>query len=63
MPDITMCSGEGCPLKEKCWRYLAEPSEYWQSYFMKAPYAYETPGCEHYWPADPDAALDAVEER
>jgi hypothetical protein len=36
MPDITMCHGEGCVLKENCWRYLAQPNQY-QSYFVGSP--------------------------
>lgn len=32
MPDITMCPGTGCPLRETCFRYMAEPSEYMQSW-------------------------------
>lgn len=46
MPDITMCKGGDCPLKENCYRYLAEPCEY-QSYFMEAPF--DNSKCEHYW--------------
>ncbi len=37
MPDITMCPGNDCPLKEKCYRYRAIP-DYWQSFFQEAPY-------------------------
>jgi len=33
-PDITMCKGAGCPVRENCYRYKAEPSEY-QSYFVE----------------------------
>lgn len=25
MPDISMCSGDGCPIKEKCYRHMATP--------------------------------------
>ena len=32
MPDISMCSGEGCRLKDRCYRYLAKPDKHWQSY-------------------------------
>ena len=32
MPDITMCVGTGCPLRETCYRYMAEPNEYRQSF-------------------------------
>jgi hypothetical protein len=46
MPDITMCVGTGCPLKEKCYRYIAKPSEY-QYYFMEAPY--KDGKCDYYW--------------
>ena len=46
MPDITMCVGRFCPLKETCYRYLASPHEY-QSYFIIPPYKKDE--CEHYW--------------
>lgn len=32
MADITMCTGTGCPLREKCYRYTATPNEYRQSF-------------------------------
>lgn len=32
MADISMCSGDECTLKEKCWRYLAKANKYEQSY-------------------------------
>lgn len=32
MVDITMCIGTGCPLRETCYRYTAEPNEYLQSF-------------------------------
>jgi hypothetical protein len=38
MSDITMCSGVGCELKEKCHRFISS-SEYRQSYFTKPPVA------------------------
>jgi hypothetical protein len=38
MPDITMCKGEECPLKEQCLRYRATPSYFRQSYFLSPPY-------------------------
>jgi len=49
MPDITMCAGNKCPLKETCYRFTATPSEYSQSYFIKTPYDNEYERCEHYW--------------
>jgi len=35
MPDITMCRGTGCPLRERCYRAMAEPDEYQQAYFTE----------------------------
>ena len=32
MPDITMCTSKECLYKDKCYRFKAVPSEYWQSY-------------------------------
>lgn len=42
MPDITMCANKLCNKKEKCYRFMAEPSEY-QSYAM-----FESDGCEFF---------------
>jgi hypothetical protein len=28
MPDIILCTNEDCPLKEKCYRWTAEPDEH-----------------------------------
>lgn len=38
MPDISMCTGNGCTLKENCYRYTAKPSEFRQSYFSTPPF-------------------------
>jgi hypothetical protein len=46
MADITMCTGDGCPLKENCYRFTAEKSER-QSYFFTPPFDGKT--CEVYW--------------
>ena len=37
MADITKCSGDNCPVKEQCYRFTAESSEYRQSWFTNAP--------------------------
>ena len=50
MPDITMCEGGDCPLKESCYRYTATPSEYRQSYFTEIPYNKEEDKCDHRMP-------------
>ena len=49
MPDITMCRGDKCPLKNKCYRYTATPSEYWQSWFLEVPYNHKMEECEEFW--------------
>lgn len=58
MPDISKCTGQLiypygkiCPLRESCYRYTARPSEYYQSYFVDAPFIIEPDGvsCEHFW--------------
>lgn len=36
MPDITMCKGEECRMKENCYRYKAAKSVR-QSYFLSSP--------------------------
>lgn len=47
MPDISMCTGEGCPLKNKCFRHKAVENEYRQSYFMVVPY--KDGQCDEFW--------------
>ena len=47
MPDIAMCSGDGCEIKSTCYRYRATPSEYHQSYFVTPPTA--DLQCDFYW--------------
>ena len=49
MPDITMCDGGDCPLKQNCYRYLATPSEFRQSYFVNLPYDKQEDTCQHFW--------------
>jgi len=48
MTDISKCNGSGCPLKEKCWRYLA-PSSSWQSMIVAA---YADGTCRNFWGCD-----------
>lgn len=32
MPDLTLCQNNSCPMKKNCYRYMAEPDPYMQSY-------------------------------
>lgn len=46
MPDISMCLGQGCILRARCYRYTAIPNPYRQAYI-----APEKTGlsCDYYW--------------
>ena len=48
MPDITMCKGKECPIKDTCYRYTAKASDY-QSYFSEIPYDFKKKECDNYW--------------
>lgn len=37
MPDITMCMDNNCKSRFQCYRYMAKPCEYRQSYFSSSP--------------------------
>jgi len=47
MPDITMCHGDDCPLKNKCYRYTAYADPYGQSIFTEI--HYKDGKCNHFW--------------
>ena len=32
MPDISMCRNKTCKMRHKCYRYMAKPHGFWQSY-------------------------------
>lgn len=53
MPDISMCKGVGCPLKENCYRFKAKPDDMYQSYFVDPPFNItdcdEQPSCDYFW--------------
>ena len=61
MADITMCSGEKCPLKENCYRYTAKPNEFRQAYFMEPPVIGET--CEYFWRDEVSEETDEPEKK
>ena len=49
-PDISKCTGEGCLLKEKCYRFVAEPNPYWQSYMAPPKKSVKNKDeCNYYW--------------
>lgn len=51
MPDITMCRGTGCILRDRCYRYTAPPTPKRQAYFSKSPVRWEGAGvqCDYFW--------------
>lgn len=38
MPDICLCHGGKCPLRDSCKRHLIEPDPVHQSYFFNPPF-------------------------
>lgn len=47
MVDISMCNRVDCPKRLHCFRYIAEPDEYGQSYIVVE--GNVDNGCENYW--------------
>lgn len=47
MPDICMCMNEKCKSRNSCYRFMAVPTPYMQS-FGDFKYA-EDGDCKHYW--------------
>lgn len=61
MPDITMCEGTSCPLRENCYRKRAVPTPNWQSYFASAPVDKEG-NCTYFWKIDKYDRLQTTNE-
>lgn len=64
-----MCPGtfgpnkEPCPMRDTCYRFIAEPDAFWQSYFSNGPGAIDATGdfyCESYWPTVKRAKEDPI---
>ncbi len=60
MTDITKCTGEGCELKETCYRFTA-PTGMWQSYFMNPPI--KDGKCEYQWDTNTNEKLNNTAEK
>jgi len=54
MPDISMCEGKGCDVKNTCYRFTAKPSKFTQSYVMPD---VKPGGCDIYWNNNYTSAL------
>lgn len=49
MSDISKCSNAECPLKDKCWRWLAPSNSYAQAFGNFEPD--ENGNCKYFWDA------------
>jgi hypothetical protein len=52
MPDISMCSDTDCPSREKCYRFMAQPSEFMQSWGSFGVLRGSDEKCSYFWPAE-----------
>lgn len=48
MADITKCKDSVCPMKNTCYRFMADENDKWQSYFAQSP-KNEDGTCSMYW--------------
>lgn len=55
MTDITKCIGEGCDLKETCYRFTSATGMY-QSFFFEVPI--RNGKCDYYWSQDATSSDD-----
>lgn len=53
MPDITMCSGDGCEAKGRCYRHIAPYNPEWQAFFTEPPG--DSDSCEYFIPPNGEA--------
>ena len=57
MSDITMCHGIGCEVKRRCYRHIANPSEFMQSWFSETPMKKDG-SCEYFWEVESNRNYD-----
>lgn len=61
MADITKCTGNGCKLKESCYRYTVKDSEFRQAYFAESPINLDS-FCDMYWGENQNAILNHLKD-
>jgi hypothetical protein len=61
MPDITMCTGTDCPIKDDCYRYWAKSTKSIQSVIFP-PYDETNKKCNEKWERkrEPQSSRDSV---
>ena len=52
MADVTMCRDAECPAKLKCYRFLALPSDLYQSFFSESPRLPSKGSCDYFLKAN-----------
>ena len=57
--DITKCKGDGCPVKERCYRFTAKADVY-QSYFVDVPL--KDGKCDECWGGKTQEIYDQLKE-
>jgi hypothetical protein len=60
--DISKCKGQGCNIKNTCYRFLADADDYMQSY-IKGNVSDDGEYCDHYWPDTEEAARDMKKKK
>lgn len=60
MPDISMCQGRNCSIKEKCYRHRADPNPHRQS-FASFKYDTSTESCDHFYKIESHHQLAGVD--
>jgi hypothetical protein len=62
MPDISMCKGNNCKIRNNCYRYRAVPSDYYQSYFVESPFDPKKYSCRYFWAVEPQDRVRDVND-
>lgn len=58
MPDISMCRNMKCEKRYECYRYMAMPNPYWQSFA-----SFDNEECTYFWPLkDASTKVHTIDE-
>ena len=60
MSDMTKCKGDGCSMRDSCYRCTAPANELYQSYFVTPPI--EDGECKLYWGEVQQSIMDALQD-
>lgn len=60
--DISKCSGEGCPIKDRCYRYTSKAGT--RQFYIQPPFKIEDGKftCEMYWGEGQQGILEQLEK-